>query len=69
MRAVDIRGLRGELVRSLPAPSRTYQAGRVCAVEGCGTQLSIYTASSLCWQHEPLRAYVVRAPKKRRRAA
>lgn len=67
MRAVDIEGLRGWLVRSLPAPSRTYREGRVCAAKGCGARLSIYNPSTLCWQHEPVRVYSVRAPRKRQR--
>jgi hypothetical protein len=65
MRAVQREGLHGELVRSLPAPSRTYRKGRVCAAQGCDARLSIYNASRLCWQHEPMRTYTLRAPKKR----
>ena len=30
---------------------------RVCAVEGCGTRLSIYNAWERCWQHEPRREF------------
>lgn len=69
MKAVDTRGLHGEIVRSVPAPSRTYPRGRVCAAQGCSARLSIYNASRLCWQHEPMHAYSMRAPKKPRRAA
>ena len=63
MRTVGIGGLRGELVRRLPTLSRTYRKGRVCSAEGCGTRLSIYNASRLCWQHEPLHVYSVRTPR------
>ena len=69
MRSVELEGLRGVLVRGLPARSRTYRKDRVCKAKGCGAHLSIYNASRLCWQHEPVHPYVVRAPKRRRAAA
>ena len=31
--------------------TKTYGAGRVCAVEGCGTRLSAYNPSSVCALH------------------
>ena len=34
---------------------RTYAAGRVCGADGCGTVLSRYNRTELCWQHEPRR--------------
>jgi len=37
---------------------RTYRAGRVCEADGCTTLLSRYNRSDLCWQHEPVRAYL-----------
>jgi hypothetical protein len=37
---------------------RTYREGRVCDADGCETLLSRYNRSDLCWQHEPLRAYL-----------
>jgi hypothetical protein len=48
------RGLRGhraytraeEMLRT-----KTYGAGRICAVEGCGTRLSAYNPSNVCALH------------------
>jgi hypothetical protein len=60
---------RGSAVRTLPRANRTYAEGRVCAETGCTTRLSIYNRSELCWQHEPVRAYVERGERKKRQAA
>ncbi len=49
--------------------SPTYPARRVCAQGSCTTQLSIYNPREFCWQHEPQRAFVLRAPRKSRNAA
>jgi|tagenome__1003787_1003787.scaffolds.fasta_scaffold20920099_2 hypothetical protein len=49
--------------------SRTYPAQRVCAERACTTQLSIYNPREFCWQHEPKRTFVLRAPRKSRNAA
>ena len=51
------------------AASRTYPPRRACAERDCTTQLSIYNARELCWQHEPKRSFVLRAPRKSRHAA
>jgi hypothetical protein len=58
--------LRGEHAHALPRANRKFEAGRVCAEEGCETRLSIYNKSKLCWQHEPLRYDVLRGRKKKR---
>ena len=61
--------LRGTPVRPLPRRNRVWVAGRVCAEEGCITQLSIYNRSEFCWAHEPIHDYVMRGRKKRPEAA
>ena len=43
--------------------------GRVCQHEQCSTVLSIYNATGWCWQHEEPHAFVLQAPRKRRRDA
>jgi hypothetical protein len=59
------RALRGSSLRDVAdvmLKTRTYGAGRICAVEGCGTRLSAYNPSSVCalhggaWQEECHRA-------------
>jgi hypothetical protein len=40
---------------------------RVCAVEGCGTLLSIYNASTFCWHHEVSRVFALPGPQDRSR--
>jgi hypothetical protein len=59
----------GIMAGKTPAASRTYPARRVCAERSCTTQLSIYNAREFCWQHEPKRSFVLRAPRKSRHAA
>jgi hypothetical protein len=59
---------RGNRVRELPRKSRMYPGGRVCSHEGCGTKLSMYNKSPLCWQHEPVRPYFERGRRKREAA-
>ena len=59
----------GVLAGRSSAASRTYPARRVCAERNCTTQLSIYNAREFCWQHEPQRAFVLRAPRKSRKTA
>ena len=60
---------RGGRVRELPRANRTYEAGRVCAAEGCQTKLSIYNRWEFCWQHEPVHTFVSRGRRKKREAA
>ena len=48
------RTLRGRSLHSVADDmlrTKTYGAGRVCAVEGCGTRLSAYNPSSVCALH------------------
>jgi hypothetical protein len=61
--------LRGNTVRPLPKPNRTWGEGRVCAEEGCTTTLSIYNKAKFCWAHEPIHYYISRGRKKRPEAA
>ena len=60
----DSQEYRGSRVRELPRKNRTYPGGRVCAQEGCTTQLSVYNRSPMCWQHEPVRPYFERGRRK-----
>ncbi len=65
----DPLSLRGAPVRPLPRANRTWGTGRVCAEEGCTTKLSIYNKSPQCWQHEPVRYYLVRGKRRSKKAA
>ena len=58
---------RGARIRELPRANRTYEAGRVCAAEGCQTKLSIYNRWELCWQHEPVHTYISRGKRRSRK--
>jgi hypothetical protein len=58
--AVALRGIRPVARRA----SRTYARKRVCSATGCATLLSMYNASMLCWQHEPLHPYILRIERK-----
>lgn len=60
---------RGARVREIPRANRTYDAGRVCAEEGCETKLSIYNRWQYCWQHEPVHEYISRGKRRRKEAA
>ena len=46
-----------------------HETGRVCEEPECETVLSIYNATGWCWQHEQPHAYVLQAPRKRRKDA
>ena len=59
---------RGARVRELAKPNRTFSGDRVCAAEGCSTKLSIYNRWTLCWQHEPVHAFVSRGKRKSKAA-
>ncbi len=48
------RALRGTRLRDVTdamLKTRTYGAGRICMVDGCGTRLSAYNPSSVCALH------------------
>lgn len=47
--------------------ARTFGRGRVCRAPGCSTVLSIYNGARHCWQHEPIRPFILRAPHPGRR--
>jgi hypothetical protein len=51
-------------VRAIAVPpkgtSKTYPSDRVCEATGCTTRLSVYNASSFCWQHEVAHPFVFR---------
>ena len=40
---------------------------RVCAFDGCGTLLSIYNSSTLCWHHETSRVFAMAGSQERSR--
>jgi hypothetical protein len=74
MEAVGSRkiGQESAVIRATRAVSdgletRTYARGRTCRAPGCSTVLSIYNGSRLCWQHEPIRPFILRAPHPGRR--
>lgn len=47
----------------------TFGRGRVCGAPGCRTVLSVYNPAELCWQHEPVRPFILRAPHPGRRGS
>jgi hypothetical protein len=59
----------GMMAGKTAAANPTYPARRVCAERSCSTQLSIYNGREFCWQHEPKRSFVLRAPRRSRHAA
>jgi len=61
--------LKGRLAPGESRTGRVHRAGRVCQSSGCSTVLSIYNATGWCWQHEQPHAFVLQAPRKRRRDA
>jgi hypothetical protein len=63
------RILRGRMAPSDIRSNRVHETGRVCAHDGCATVLSIYNSTGWCWQHELPHAYVLQAPRKRRKDA
>jgi hypothetical protein len=62
--SIALRGVRAAPRRA----SRTYQGKRTCAAAGCETLLSMYNASKLCWQHEPLHPFILRIERKDKRS-
>lgn len=63
------RALRGRMAPGDARSSQVHETGRVCAEPECETVLSIYNATGWCWQHEEPHAYVLQAPRKRRKDA
>lgn len=63
------RALRGRMAPGDARSSRVHETGRVCEETECATVLSIYNATGWCWQHEQPHAYVLQAPRKRRKDA
>ena len=46
--------------------NRVYAGDRVCAAQGCETRLSVYNATSECWQHTEVKPFVMQVPRRRR---
>jgi hypothetical protein len=44
----------GSRPQKLPPPSPQSKGGRICAMPGCSTRLSIYNLENACWQHANL---------------
>jgi hypothetical protein len=63
------RILRGRMAPGDIRSNNVHETGRVCANEDCATVLSIYNSTGWCWQHETPHAYVLQAPRKRRKDA
>jgi hypothetical protein len=55
---IDQLRMAGSRPGSAGSRPRTYAVGRTCVAGGCETVLSRYNPTELCWQHEPLRAYI-----------
>jgi hypothetical protein len=45
---------------------KTFPSDRVCSHPQCETRLSMYNARTECWQHEPVRPYVIRLGRRRK---
>lgn len=63
------RNLRGRMAPGDTRQNAVYGRDRVCQEPACATVLSMYNGSGWCWQHEQPHAYVLQAPRKRRRDA
>ena len=61
--------MRGRMAPGDARSNPVHETGRVCEEQGCATVLSIYNATGWCWQHEQPHAYVLQAPRKRRKDA
>jgi hypothetical protein len=53
--SVDLEptSLRTEAVQDGP-PLPRFDEGRICAIAGCETVLSVYNDGELCWSHRPM---------------
>ena len=49
--------------------NRRFADGRVCAMPGCTTRLSVYNERAVCWQHDEVRPFFLRVPRRKRDAA
>lgn len=65
----DAMVLRGSQTVVDGVENATYPRGRVCRASGCVTVLSVYNPADHCWQHEPVRPFVLRAPHPGRRGS
>lgn len=61
--------LRGTQAVTEGEAAPTFGRDRVCGAQGCRTVLSQYNPSDRCWQHEPIRPYILRAPHPGRRGS
>ncbi len=64
-----LRGHRFHDVAGAMPKAKTYGTGRICAMEGCGTRLSVYNPSGVCALHggawQEARSHVVRKTARR----
>lgn len=58
----DALVLRGTQSVTDGVESRTYGRNRHCQAQACETVLSVYNPAEFCWQHEPVRPFILRAP-------
>jgi hypothetical protein len=61
--------VRGRMAPGEVRTTSVHGRGRVCGVAECDTVLSMYNATGWCWQHEEPHAFVLQAPRKKRRDA
>jgi len=64
----DQIALRGKAPAHTGRRNKVFAEGRVCAVAGCDTRLSVYNASAECWQHTEVRPFILQVPRRRRKA-
>jgi hypothetical protein len=55
--------IRGQKALALPRASKREARGRVCAQEGCETQLSTYNRRERCWAHAEMKVPRLRGRK------
>jgi hypothetical protein len=60
--------LRGRAPAHASRRNKVYEDGRVCSAHGCETRLSVYNASTECWQHTEVRPFILQVPRRRRKA-
>lgn len=71
MKNVAIDGeiaLRGKAPAHTGRRNKVFAEGRICSAAGCDTRLSVYNASTECWQHTEVRPFILQVPRRRRTA-
>jgi hypothetical protein len=60
--------LRGKAPAHTGRRNKVFAEGRICSAAVCDTRLSVYNASTECWQHTEVRPFILQVPRRRRTA-